>query len=121
MSYLGNLMAEQEADDYLMSLGDGERRELMEDVWDKPEKRKVGRPRKSEEEKKQRRKEYNAKYWANNKAKISKTRKEKYRESPEKVIDRNKRWFSENRDRWNAYQREYRKRKKAELDKSNKA
>lgn len=31
MSYLGNLMAEQETDDYLMSLGDGERRELMED------------------------------------------------------------------------------------------
>ena len=32
MSYWGNLMAEQEADDYLMSLGDGERRELMEDL-----------------------------------------------------------------------------------------
>lgn len=35
MSYLGNLMAEQEADDYLMSLGDGERRELMEDLDNK--------------------------------------------------------------------------------------
>ena len=35
MSYLGHLMAEQEADDYLMSLGDGERRELMEDLEDK--------------------------------------------------------------------------------------
>lgn len=35
MSYLGRLMAEQEADDYLMSLGDGERRELMEDLEDK--------------------------------------------------------------------------------------
>lgn len=32
MSYWGNLMAEQEADDYLMSLGNGERRELMEDL-----------------------------------------------------------------------------------------
>ena len=32
MSWQGNLMAEQEADDYLMSLGDGERRELMEDL-----------------------------------------------------------------------------------------
>ena len=32
MSYLGNLMAEQEIDDYLMSLGDGERKELMEDL-----------------------------------------------------------------------------------------
>lgn len=32
MSYLGDLMTEQEADDYLMSLGDGERRELMEDI-----------------------------------------------------------------------------------------
>lgn len=31
MSYQGNLLAEQEADDYLMSLGDGERKELMED------------------------------------------------------------------------------------------
>lgn len=35
MSYWGNLMAEQEADDYLMSLGDGERRELMEDFEEK--------------------------------------------------------------------------------------
>lgn len=35
MSYWGNLMAEQEADDYLMSLGDGERRELMEDFENK--------------------------------------------------------------------------------------
>ena len=35
MSYSGRLMAEQEADDYLMSLGDGERRELMEDLEDK--------------------------------------------------------------------------------------
>lgn len=35
MSYLGRLMAEQEADDYLMSLGDGERRELMEDLENK--------------------------------------------------------------------------------------
>lgn len=32
MSYLGNLMTEQKADNYLMSLGDGERRELMEDL-----------------------------------------------------------------------------------------
>lgn len=32
MSYLGNLMAEQEINDYLMSLGDGERKELMEDL-----------------------------------------------------------------------------------------
>lgn len=32
MSWQGDLMAEQEADDYLMSLGDGERRELMEDI-----------------------------------------------------------------------------------------
>ena len=28
MSYQGNLLAEQEADDYLMSLGESERREL---------------------------------------------------------------------------------------------
>lgn len=38
MSYWGNLMAEQEADDYLMSLGDGERAELMEDMDNKAEK-----------------------------------------------------------------------------------
>lgn len=38
MSYLGHLMAEQEADDYLMSLGDGERRELMEDEDGKEQK-----------------------------------------------------------------------------------
>lgn len=31
MSYLSKLMIEQEADDYLMSLGDGERRDLLKD------------------------------------------------------------------------------------------
>lgn len=34
MSYLGNLMAEQEIDDYLMSLGDGARKEMTEDLDD---------------------------------------------------------------------------------------
>ena len=38
MSYWGNLMAEQEADDYLISLGDGERRELMEEDDGKEQK-----------------------------------------------------------------------------------
>lgn len=38
MSYLKRLMAEQEAEDYLMSLGDGERRELMEDDNGKEQK-----------------------------------------------------------------------------------
>lgn len=35
MSYWGNLIVGQEIDDFLMSLGDGERRELMEDLNEK--------------------------------------------------------------------------------------
>ena len=106
-------MAEQEADDYLMSLGDGERRELMEDFEKKPKKK--GRPRKSEEEKKQRIKEYNAKYWADHKEQISARRKETYKRDRDAIIRRNKQWLENNKEHWNAYQREYRRKKK--LDK----
>ena len=81
-------------------------------------KRRVGRPRKSEEEKKQKRKEYNAKYWSKHSEEINKSRRAKYKEDKDKFLDRNKRWLDKNRDRWNAYQREYRKRKQESIDKS---
>ena len=116
MSYLGNLMAEQEADDYLMSLGDGERRELMEDLENKT-KRKVGRPRKSEEEKKANRVKYQKEYWQKWRANLNEEQENKRREQTRKSHDK---WVSSHKDEWNAYMREYRKRKKAELDKSKK-
>ena len=80
-------------------------------------KRKVGRPRKPEEEKKQKRKEYNAKYWSEHSKEIAKSRRAQYKEDKDKFLDRNKRWFKENKDKWNEYQREYRKRKRESVDK----
>lgn len=111
MSWQGNLMAEQEADDYLMSLGDGERRELCGEDW-------IDRMVAKEKEK---RREYNAKYWASHREELSKSRRERYKRDKAVILESNKRWLEKNRDHWNAYQREYRKRKIAELDKSNKA
>ena len=63
-------------------------------------------------------KEYNAKYWKEHKEQISERRKKFYQEHKEEISKRNKRWIEANRDKWNAYQREYYRRKKAELDKN---
>ena len=62
-------------------------------------------------------KQYNAEYWAKHKEEISAHRKAFYQEHKAEINERNKRWLNANRDKWNAYMREYRKRKKAELDK----
>lgn len=59
--------------------------------------------------------EYNAEYWKKNKKIISEKRKKKYREDKgkrEEILKKHKQWVEENRERWNAYQREYRRRKK---------
>ena len=65
------------------------------------------------------RKEYNAEYWERHKEEISKKRKEDYVKNRDVVIERNKQWLKDNRDKWNAYQRKYRARIK--LDKQKKA
>lgn len=59
--------------------------------------------------------EYNAKYWAEHKKEISERRKKLYKEHKAEIDERNKRWLNANRDKWNAYMRE--RRKKAKLDK----
>ena len=65
------------------------------------------------------RSEYNAKYWAEHKEEISERRKKLYKEHKAEIDERNKRWLNANRDKWNAYMRE--RRKKAKLDKSKEA
>lgn len=67
-------------------------------------------------------KQRNAEYWEKNKEKISAKRKLQYHgDTREKRLASSKKWLKENRDRWNAYQREYRRkqRDKLKLDKSN--
>ena len=119
MSWQDDVMAEQEADDYLMSLGEGERRELMEDIKEETDKRRVGRPRKTQEEKRANKKEYNARYWKENRGRILEQRKKYYQMNKDKLKKRSKEWVEENRDRWNEYQREWRKKKsKGGVDKA---
>lgn len=65
------------------------------------------------------RSEYNAKYWAEHKEAISKRRKKEYLKNRGKILARNKKWLKDNKDKWNAYQREYRA--KLRLDKKGKA
>lgn len=63
------------------------------------------------------RSEYNKQYWEKHKKEISERRKQYYKEHKEEIDKRNKRWFKKNKDKWNAYQRERRKRLK--LDNKN--
>lgn len=114
MSWQDDAMIEQENADALWNMGEAEWRDTYN-------MRRVGRPRKSEEEKKQKRKEYNAKYWSEHSKEINRSRRVKYKEDKDKFLDRNKRWFKKNRDKWNEYQREYRKRKRESIDKSKEA
>lgn len=79
-------------------------------------KKNIGRPRKSEEEKRLNRKEYNAKYWAEHRDEISKQRKKYYQKNKEEIKARSTRWFQANRDRWNKYQRERARSKRKEVD-----
>ena len=115
MSWQDDAMIEQEQADALFYMGEAEWRDMYT-TYEKVE-RKVGRPRKSEEHKKQKRREYSAKYWATHREQISEKRKKKYQENRDKILERNKRWLQGNKEKWNEYQREYRKRKKESLDK----
>ena len=67
---------------------------------------------------KKNRSEYNKRYWATHKEEIAEQRKGFYKEHKKEILERNKKWLEENRDRWNAYQREYRAKRK--LDKKKK-
>ena len=61
-------------------------------------------------------KQLNAEYWERNKEKISAKRKLKYHsKDKEQRVASSKKWLKENRDRWNAYQREYKRKRRAEL------
>ena len=63
------------------------------------------------------RRQYNKDYWSKHKDEISKKRKKRYKvnkDVQEKIAERSKRWVEKNRDKWNKYQREYRRRKRAE-------
>lgn len=61
------------------------------------------------------RSEYNAKYWAEHKEELCARRKEVYKRDRDKINKRNIQWKKDNKEKWNAYMREYRRRKK--LDK----
>lgn len=77
-------------------------------------KRRVGRPRKSEEEKKANRAKYNKEYWKNWSEKLSEEQKAKRLQAGRISHDK---WYSEHKEDWNAYMREYRRRKKEEREK----
>ena len=61
------------------------------------------------------RSEYNAKYWAEHKEELCARRKEVYKRDRDKINKRNIQWKKDNKEKWNAYMSEYRRRKK--LDK----
>lgn len=61
------------------------------------------------------RSEYNKKYWAEHKEELSAHRKERYKREKDKIDAINRRWLDANREHWNAYMRE--RRRKAKLDK----
>ena len=56
--------------------------------------------------------EYNARYYAEHKKEISERRKKVYKRDKKKITERNLKWRDNNREHWNAYMREYRRKKK---------
>ena len=64
-------------------------------------------------------KEYMREYWIKNKKRLSAQRSKYYQEHKEEIDERNKNWLENNRDKWNAYMRE--RRRKAKLDKQKSA
>lgn len=91
------------------------------------ETKRRGRPRKSDAEKKANKAAYMKKYHAAHKEEYDAYNHAYYRTHREEILDKRKNnphlaeyqreWRSRNRDKWNAYIREYRLRKK--LDKNN--
>ena len=58
-------------------------------------------------------KEYNAKYYQGHKQQIVERKKKHYKEHKEEILARNKRWIENNREHWNEYIRERRKKLKS--------
>ena len=56
--------------------------------------------------------EYNSRYYAEHKEEISERRKKVYKRDKKKITERNLKWRNNNREHWNAYMREYRRKKK---------
>lgn len=75
---------------------------------------KRGRKPLPPEERKARQKARSRAYWVKHKEEISRKRKEKY--DPEKARKNHGKWLETNRDRWNAYMRERRRKKKEKVD-----
>lgn len=57
-------------------------------------------------------KEYNAKYYQEHRRQIVERKKKHYEEHKEEILARNKRWVESNREHWNEYMRERRKKLK---------
>ena len=57
-------------------------------------------------------KEYNAKYYQGHKQQIVERKKKHYKEHKEEILSRNRKWVENNRERWNEYMRERRKKLK---------
>lgn len=112
MSWQDDVMIEQEQADALEYMGEAEWRDATkEEKYREMRKRRVGRPRKTDEEKRENKKEYNAKYWRENRERILEQRKNYYQINKDKCIKRSREWVEDNRDRWNEYQREWRRKK----------
>lgn len=54
-------------------------------------------------------KEYNAEYYRKHRKEISEQRKQHYQEYKECIRARNRKWLENNREQWNAYMRNRRK------------
>ena len=59
-------------------------------------------------------KEYNARYYQEHRDEIKAKKKEQYEADPVKYKERAKAWVEANREQWNAYMRERRKKLKAQ-------
>ena len=113
MSWQDDAMIEQEQADALFGMGEAEWRDTFQEAMMKAREDQEKTLRKCK------RSEYNAKYWQEHKKAISKRRKEEYPKNRDKILARNKKWLKDNKDKWNAYQRE--RRAKLKLDKKGKA
>lgn len=81
----------------------------------------MSRPRKSEEEKKANKAAYMKEYWKTHRADNNEARKRWRKRHPEEERKLNteaqRKWREANREKYNAYQREYYAKRRADLDK----
>lgn len=113
MSWQDDAMIEQEQADALFGMGEAEWRDTFVEAME------MAKEDQKETLKKAKRVDYNKKYWREHKEQISAQRKKHYAENKETIIARNVQWKKDNREHWNAYLREWRRKKK--LDKNKQA